>query len=182
MFVYRVEKVKRYSRRCDDQAMRRLGSLPLLFATAALLAAGCGGGSGGGSGDNGAAVPGGADSADVEVIGHWVDALRAGDVEKAASYFAVPSLVENGTPPLKLDTRAKALLFNRSLPCGAKLIRATSAGRFTTATFKLTDRPGGGCGPGVGQTARTTFVIEDGKITEWHRVSDQPEPAPGRVI
>jgi hypothetical protein len=153
--------------------------LVAVLAIAALLATGCGG-SGDDSGGS-ASVPGGADPADVEVIGDWIDALRAGDVEKAASYFAIPSVAENGTPPLKLDSRAKIVLFNRSLPCGAELIRASSAGRFTTATFRLTDRPGGGCGPGVGQTARTTFVIEDGKITVWRRVSDRPAPAPGRT-
>jgi len=160
-----------------------VGAIPsaciALLAVAALLA-GCGS-SNSGDGES-ASVPGGADSADVEVIADWVDALRAGDVEKAASYFAIPSVAENGTLPLKLDSRAKVLLFNRSLPCGAKLVKASSAGRFTTATFKLTDRPGGGCGTGVGQTARTTFVIEDGKITEWRRVSDRPAPAPGRTV
>ncbi|MGZ5419634.1 MAG: hypothetical protein ACXWES_03865 [Solirubrobacterales bacterium] len=154
--------------------------IPIALVVAAVLA-GCGGGD---SAEQGSAkVPGGGDSADVEVIDAWADALRSGDVEKAASYFELPSLAENGTPPLKLDTRAKALAFNKSLPCGAKLTRATSAGRFTTATFTLTDRPGGGCGPGTGGTARTTFVIEDGKITEWRRVADEPEtPLGGQAI
>jgi hypothetical protein len=127
-------------------------------------------------------VPGGGDSADVEVIEAWSEALRAGDVEEAASYFAIPSLAENGTPPIPLRSEAEVLAFNESLPCGAVLVSATSAGHFTTATFKLTDRPGGGCGPGAGGTARTSFAIEDGKIVEWIRVPDEPSLPEGRVV
>jgi hypothetical protein len=84
-------------------------------------------------------------------------------------------VVENGTPPIRITTRREARLFNRSLPCGARLLRAEAAGRFITATFRLTERPGGACGAGAGRTARTTFVIRDGKIAEWRRVSDQPQ-------
>jgi hypothetical protein len=152
---------------------------------AAIVVAGCGGGGGGNdSAEQGTvAVPGGGDPADVEVIDAWADALRAGDVKKAATYWKLPSVAQNGTPLLKLDTFTKVLTFNEALPCGAKLTRATSSGRFTTATFELTDRPGGGCGRGVGETARTTFVIEDGKITEWRRVADEPEtPLGGQAI
>ena len=77
-----------------------------------------------------------------------------------------------------LHTKADARLFNASLPCGARLIRTSSAGRFTTAVFRLTERPGpGSCGTGTGLTARTTFVIRDGKIQEWRRVADNPPPS-----
>jgi hypothetical protein len=109
------------------------------------------------------------------VIRHWADTLRRGDVRGAAALFALPSIVSNGTPPVTLHTRADARLFNASLPCGARLIRTSSSGRFTTATFRLTERPGpGSCGGGVGLTARTTFVIRAGKISEWRRVADRP--------
>ena len=41
------------------------------------------------------------------------------------------------------------------------------------ATFVLTERPGvGQCGDGVGETAKTAFVIHNGLITEWRRVVD----------
>jgi hypothetical protein len=116
------------------------------------------------------------------VIRAWADALRKGDVRGAASFFALPSVVANGTPPVVLHTRADARLFNTSLPCGARLLRTSSAGRFTTATFRLTERPGpGACGRGVGLEARTTFVISGGKIREWRRVPDRPAPS-GPVI
>jgi hypothetical protein len=111
----------------------------------------------------------------VIVIGNWVDALRAGHVQVAAGYFALPSVVENGTPPERIETRADAVAFNRSLPCGAKLVQAKPEGRFIAATFRLTERPGGACGSGVGQLARTAFIIRDGKIAQWRRL---PNPAP----
>ena len=110
--------------------------------------------------------------ASVLVIDEWVRTLSRGDVAGAAELFALPSVVENGTPPVSLRTRADARVFNRSLPCGAKLVRARPDGRFITATFRLTERPGGDCGSGVGELARTAFLIRDGKIVEWHRLPD----------
>jgi hypothetical protein len=56
-------------------------------------------------------------------------------------------------------------------PAAPRLIGAETAGEFTTATFRLTERPGPGiCGPGTGEAAKTSFVIRDGKIAEWRRV------------
>lgn len=134
-------------------------------------------------GDNGddrprpAGIPSDADPGDVEVIEGWSSALREGDVDAAAAYFAIPSVAENG-PLLRIRNRDDARLFNRSLPCGARLVRAQSQGDFTTATFELTERPGPGvCGPGTGGQAETAFVIEDGKITEWRRILTGPAPA-----
>ena len=83
----------------------------------------------------------------------------------------------NGTSPLKLETRAAAEFFNRTLPCGATLIDAEPAPHgFFIATFRLTERPGlGRCGSGTGETARTAFRVRDGRITEWLRVQDIPD-------
>jgi hypothetical protein len=162
-----------------------LAALALVALTLAALA-GCGGGSDSesptstlpdateGTDPPAAApreVPGGADPEAVAVIGAWVDALRSGDVEAAADYFAIPSVAENGPLLAQIDSRDDAVNFNESLPCGARLIRAESSGEFTTATFRLTERPGPGrCGPGTGGTAETAFVIHDGRIVEWRRV------------
>lgn len=120
-----------------------------------------------------------ADPSPRAVIKSWSDTLRAGDVDRAASYFAIPSTVANGTGPITLHSRIEARGFNVALPCGAKLLRTSTAGKFTTAVFRLTDRPGpgGGCGSGVGSTARTTFVISGGKIKQWRRVADRPRPS-----
>ena len=125
-------------------------------------------------------APGDADPEAVAVIGAWVDALRSGDVEAAADYFAIPSVAENGPLLAQIDSRDDAVQFNESLPCGARLIRAESTGEFTTATFRLTERPGAGrCGPGAGETAETAFVIRDGRIVEWRRVGEAAPPAHG---
>jgi hypothetical protein len=145
--------------------------LLISVAAAAALAflIGCGS-SGSGGETTTASVPGGGNTEDVRVIGAWVDALRAGDIDKASSYFALPSTAQNGTPPVRLRNRGDVVSFNNSLPCGAKLVEASTEGQVTTATFELTARPGGDCGPGTGQTARTAFVIQDGLIVHWSRV------------
>ncbi len=148
-------------------------SLPLAAFIALLALAGCGGSSGSSAtSSTTATVPGGADPAAVKVIEGWANSLRRGDIDSAAGYFALPSVAENGVI-VRIDTADQAKLFNASLPCGARVTRAVTAGRFTTATFRLTERSGpgsGGCGPGVGQTAQTSFVIRDGKIVQWRRV------------
>jgi hypothetical protein len=155
--------------------------LPTPFAALALATAlsfpiGCGGDSGE---NEDAKIPGGADHEAVQVIRDWVDELRAGHVAAAAGYFAFPSIVENGTPPVTLHTRDDAVAFNRSLPCGAKLIRARPFGRYVAATFRLTERPGAGsCGAGTGNLARTAFIISEGKIVQWRRLPDPRQNEP----
>jgi hypothetical protein len=137
----------------------------------ALALAGCGGDGGGSTATTTPGVSGDASQADVHVIDGWVTALRRGDVDAAAGYFAIPSVAENGPVLLHIKSVQDARRFNESLPCGARLIHAETAGQFTTATFRLTERPGPGiCGPGTGGVAKTSFVIRDGKIAEWRRV------------
>jgi hypothetical protein len=143
-----------------------LAMVPLLLALSA-----CGGGDSTGPSTSTTNIRGDANPADVQVIDGWVTALRHGDVSAAADYFAIPSVAENGPVLLRIRSTEDAVRFNESLPCGARLVRADSAGAFTTATFRLTERPGrGSCGPGTGTVARTSFVIRDGKITQWRRV------------
>jgi hypothetical protein len=158
--------------------------LPRLVSTLALILAlafaACGGSDDGdtttGAADapSAPAVPGNADPADVQVIDSWARALDRNDIEAAAGYFALPSSTLNGIP-LQIRTKADARAFNRSLPCGARLVRATANGGFTIATFRLTERPGpGSCGSGAGNKAATAFAIDGGEITDWRRV-----PVPG---
>ena len=159
--------------------MRRSSIIAALTA-AALLATGCGDDGGEdeqASDEPSAEIPGGADPEAARVVEEWSDALRGGDVEAAAEYFEIPAIAQNGTPPLPLASREDVIAFNEALPCGAELISAETDGRFTVATFELTERPGPGeCGAGTGSTARTAFVIEDGLITEWRRVPDETLP------
>jgi limonene-1,2-epoxide hydrolase len=150
--------------------------LPMLFCAIAL--ASCGGGNATDP-ETSAADTADADPADVKVIEDWSAALAEGDVEAAAGYFAIPSTAENGPFLTKIDSRADAIAFNRSLPCGAEVVSAQTAGDFTTATFELLDRPGGDCGDGAGGTASTSFQIESGKIVEWRRIDGQPQPSQG---
>jgi hypothetical protein len=142
----------------------------------AIALAGCGGGGDGdsdGGEDSGGEpkVAGEADPGDVAVIKGWVDTLRRGDVEGAARYFAIPSVAENGPFLVRIRSIDDARRFNASLPCGARLLRAETQGEFTTATFRLTERPGPGtCGAGTGGIAKTAFVIRGERIAEWRRV------------
>ncbi|MGI9556352.1 MAG: hypothetical protein ACR2N5_00260 [Solirubrobacterales bacterium] len=120
-----------------------------------------------------------ADPEEVEVIRGWVDALRAGNIDEAAEFFALPSVAENGSVLFQITNRGDARAFNRLLPCGAILVGAKSVGDFTTAQFELTERPGDGvCGAPPGATASTAFVISEGKIAEWRRVGEDGEPPP----
>ncbi len=145
----------------------------LVLAALLASAAGCGGG------DESTSTEPTADSGDVAVIEGWAEALATGDERGAAAYFAIPSTAENGPLLAKIESRADAVAFNRSLPCGAEVVSARTTGELTTATFLLSDRPGGDCGSGAGATAATTFEIEDGKIVEWRRVDDAPSPGGG---
>jgi hypothetical protein len=166
--------------------MRRIAALVVALSVLALV--GCGSDEEDESGPapatlRGDEIPGGADEGAVEVIFEWSEALRRGDVEAAAASFAIPSVAENGPLLVHIDSEAEARLFNESLPCGGRLIRARSEGDFTTATFRLTERPGpGSCGDGTGNTAQAAFVIRDGKIVEWRRVGASPPTAPGQSI
>jgi hypothetical protein len=150
-------------------------------ATAALVAltvamlVGCGSS----SSKESSTVAGNADADAVQVIEDWANELRAGDVAGASDRFAIPSIVQNGTTPLRLTNRTQVEVFNQSLPCGARLTAASSSGKYTIATFVLTERPGPGqCGNGVGEAAKTAFVIHDGHITEWRRVVDTEPTGP----
>jgi len=126
-------------------------------------------------------IPGDADPGDVQVIDEWAKTLASGDVEGAAEFFAIPSVAENGIL-VEIEDERDALRFNASLPCGAELIGAESQGEFTTATFRLIERPGAGaCADGTGETAQTTFVIEDSEIVEWRRVGLPGEDSSGQV-
>jgi hypothetical protein len=124
-------------------------------------------------------IAGNADQDAVQVIKSWADELRAGDLEAASDRFAIPSFVQNGTPLLQLTNRRQVEAFNQSLPCGARLTAASRSGRYTIATFVLTERPGPGhCGNGVGEAAKTAFVIQAGHIREWRRVVDTEPTGP----
>jgi hypothetical protein len=142
-----------------------------------LGAIGCGGG-GSGKPEPTPAPPQVQTNNDAQVIRRWSDLLRHGHVDSASALFAVPATVANGTPPLRLASRGEVLAFNESLPCGARLLSTVRRKQYTIGTFRLTGRPGGGCGTGTGEKAATAFRIERGRIVEWLRVPIPREPPP----
>jgi len=158
--------------------------LALLVGLALVLGA-CGGGDGSGTVESGTSArppatrtPSHADSGEARVVRAWADALRHGHVAAAAAYFALPTVVANGSPPLRLTTRATVRGFNRSLPCGARLVAtAPTPHGFLVATFRLTERPGAGdCGSGTGGLVRVAIRIRRGHIASWLRIDDAPRP------
>ncbi len=110
------------------------------------------------------------------VIEGWSDALRRSDVDRAIGYFALPSVIAQGSA-FKLTTRAQIRIFNAGLPCGAALQGVEQAGRYVVGTFKLTERPGQTC-DGPGNLARVAFIIRGGKIGEWRQLSAPQAPDP----
>jgi hypothetical protein len=158
------------------------------FAALALLAltlAGCGGG-----GDEPAEPrrdeprepqksertrPARADPEAVRVIRAWVAAERAGRMDRAASYFALPAIVVNVSDALLLPTRRAVRAFNASLPCGAVFLRAAGVGEWTVAYFRLTHRVGSRC-DAPGSRAATAFKFRRGRIAQWIRVPEDIPP------
>lgn len=118
---------------------------------------------------------------EVRVIRGWADALRAGKVNRAAQFFAIPTTVLDGTNPQRtLPDLAAIRDFNRGLPCGARLVKTVRGeSSLVVATFRLTERPGpGSCDGGVGNLAATAFLIEKRHIVRWLRQPDPTQPAP----
>ena len=121
------------------------------------------------------------------IIRGWSSALRHGHVAAASRYFSLPSVVQNGDQGGALATRSDVEQFNKTLPCGAKLVKTVRGLRahWVIGTFVLTDRPGGQCGTGTGDRAYVAFMISQHHITEWIRVeaadanpSATPTPTP----
>jgi hypothetical protein len=118
----------------------------------------------------------------VAVITGWSDELRAGHVKRAARFFDIPVIVQNATPPIRLDTRKEVLAFNETLPCGAHIVKTIAGKTYTVATFVLTERPGSpGCGA-TGKLAATAFLLRHGKIAEWRRVLVPPPLGPAKNL
>jgi hypothetical protein len=142
--------------------VRRSLALLVLLGLAAAVFGGCGGD--GDPSPQRAAAP----SAESVVRG-WADDLRRGDVEAATDRFAVPALVANGTPLIRLETRLQVVHFNATLPCGGVVTATERRGKTIVATFRLTDRPGAKC-DGAGNPARAAFQVRGGKIVRWVRM------------
>ena len=123
-------------------------------------------------------IPGNAAAGSARVIDDWARTLRRGDIDGAAGYFAIPSVAENGPQLVRIADRGDARLFNASLPCGARLIRATDEGDFTSPPSSSPSARARDLRGRRRPRAQTAFVIEDGKIKEWRRVGIGGPQAP----
>ncbi len=114
-------------------------------------------------------------TAERAIIRGWADALRRGDVERAVRYWRTPAIASNGGGPIRLVTRRAVRFFNDGLTCGARLESVARDATYLLATFRLTERVGGpGSCTGVGNRARTLFLLREGKIVQWLRATDPP--------
>ena len=111
------------------------------------------------------------------VLAGWAAAIRRGDPDRAARYFAVPAIVAQSMT-VELRTREQVRRFNDELPCGARLLEVQHDRRYVVGTFRLTERPGRTC-RAAGQLTRVAFVIRGRQFTEWRQVPDRPGAAPG---
>jgi hypothetical protein len=111
------------------------------------------------------------------VVRGWTEALYNGQYERAANYFARGAIVQQ-SETVVLTTHVKALAFNLSLPCRAKVtgVKQEPHGVLLTS-FKLFPGRGGGCARGG--TARVRFFIRHGKIESWRQLPEAPTP-PGQ--
>ena len=131
----------------------------------------------GGSAGRGERRSGPVTKAERAVIRGWANALRHGDVDRAARFWSVPAIAANGSQPFRLVTLRAVREFNEGLTCGARLESVERDRNYLLATFRLTnrrDRPGA-CGAGVGNRARTLFLLRGGRIAQWIRATDPPD-------
>jgi hypothetical protein len=107
------------------------------------------------------------------LIGDWLQALDAGDYERAATFFAPGAIVDQGRP-IRLPGRAAARFFNATLPCRADLVDVDDEpGPEALASFELRAGPGGPCSG----TVQVRFTIRAGRFTAWRQLPQPAEPA-----
>jgi hypothetical protein len=103
------------------------------------------------------------------VVRAWSEAFNAGEVERAAAYFATGAQVVQGVRSFRIDDADEALAFARSLPCAREIVHAEAEGNRVEATFELTSRPGRRC-EGPGRRTGLIVRVEEGQIVLWHEV------------
>ncbi|HKH19248.1 MAG TPA: hypothetical protein VKA57_17110 [Solirubrobacteraceae bacterium] len=108
------------------------------------------------------------------VLRGWGEALRRDRNRRAARYFALPTIVAQGDV-LTLTTAAQVRMFNKRLPCGARLLHVQQDGRFLVGTFELTRRPEHECSA-RGELLRVAFALRRRKIAEWRELPQATGP------
>jgi hypothetical protein len=103
------------------------------------------------------------------VIRDWLRAVKVGDYDHAAEFFARGAIIDQGRP-FRLPDAAAAKLFSQTLPCHANLIALEDEGATVLATFRLLPGPGGSCEGRV----QVRYTIRDGKFKEWRQLPPSP--------
>ncbi|MDX6640785.1 MAG: hypothetical protein QOF12_1796 [Solirubrobacteraceae bacterium] len=122
---------------------------------------------------------GSAPASQVRVVRGWLDELRRGQVARAARNFAVPSRFQNFETVALIRSATEAFVVTASLPCGARMTTVGGAAGFVVYEARLTDRPGGTCGAGVGAVVRGAVLVRHGRMVEWYRLPDRSQPRRG---
>jgi hypothetical protein len=122
----------------------------------------------------------------VAVVKGWADALRTGQAQRAAAYWAHPSVMVNGPDAggnltlVRIRSERDALSADQTLPCGATLRGATRNGRYVQADFTLGSRTGAGASSsGCSGPASVDFLIRRGHIARWLRAPTGSTPPQG---
>jgi hypothetical protein len=117
----------------------------------------------------------------VAVVRGWLDELSRGEVRRAARRFGLPARFQNFSSVALIRRPAQALAVTDSLPCGGHMTVAGGANGFVVYEARLTDRPGGACGTGIGSVVRGAVLVRDGHMIEWYRLPDRSS-APGADV
>jgi hypothetical protein len=125
-------------------------------------------------------------ASEVSVIKGWSDALRDGHPQRAAAYWAHPSVMVNGLSSsgqlalIHIRSAHDALIADETLPCGATLRSTSRRGAYVQADFTLGARSGAPAGSsGCSGPARVDFLIRDARIVRWLRAPLTSAPPPG---
>lgn len=136
----------------------------------------------GGGGEPGRGV--GVSASAAAVIKGWSDALREGDPQRGAAYWALPSVMINGPDVagrfslIHIRTVRDALMADETLSCAATLLSTSRSGEYVKADFMLSARAGSGTSSGCRGPASVDFVIRNAHIVRWLRAPLASGPPP----
>ena len=120
--------------------------------------------------------------ADAAVVRGWMAELSDGRITEAAARFALPATFANLDSATVLRSPADALRITDSLPCGVDVTEVRASAGYVVYEARLTQRPGGDCGSGVGGRVSGAILVRDGRIHEWWRLPDPEAPPAGPVV
>ncbi len=97
------------------------------------------------------------------VVRAWLEAMNAGDNERAASFFARGATVTEGRRVSVLNTRGDAIAFNESISCGRQVRDLVGTRDAVAMSATLKKRPGAACA-NAGTRVNPSARVRNGKI------------------